>query len=204
MDEGDAVTEGQVLAHAGEGLFRGQHRPATRPARPGQGQPGQDGGRQPAGGDRRRPRRMVAERRRRLPTREERRWIGRRAAAEARVRHAEDLRRCHRRPARGGGPAQLGARGAAADRAGFRDEDIEAARASLREREAAVLVAERQLADADLIAPSRGVMLTAGARGRRHRPGRRDGVRPDPHRPVWVRTYVVGARPWAASGPAWR
>jgi HlyD family secretion protein len=45
-------------------------------------------------------------------------------------------------------------------RAGFRTEDIEAARAQLAEREAALQVAQRQLADADLLAPSRGVVLS--------------------------------------------
>jgi HlyD family secretion protein len=44
--------------------------------------------------------------------------------------------------------------------AGFRVEDIEAARAQLADREAALKVAQRQLADADLLAPSRGVVLT--------------------------------------------
>src|SRR5262249_41277205 len=54
-------------------------------------------------------------------------------------------------------------------RAGFRVEDIDAARAQLAEREAALQVAMRQLADADLIAPSQGVVLSrvreAGAVG---------------------------------------
>jgi HlyD family secretion protein len=45
-------------------------------------------------------------------------------------------------------------------RAGFRSEDIEAARAELAEREAALQVALRQFADADLVAPSRGVVLS--------------------------------------------
>ena len=45
-------------------------------------------------------------------------------------------------------------------RAGFRIEDIDAARAQLAEREAALQVAERQLADADLIAPGPGVVLS--------------------------------------------
>jgi membrane fusion protein YbhG len=44
--------------------------------------------------------------------------------------------------------------------AGFRVEDIEAARAQLADREAALQVAQRQLADADLVAPSRGVVLS--------------------------------------------
>ena len=45
-------------------------------------------------------------------------------------------------------------------KAGFRVEDINSARAQLAEREAALQVAQRQLADADLLAPSRGVVLT--------------------------------------------
>jgi len=45
-------------------------------------------------------------------------------------------------------------------RAGFRIEDIDAARAQLADREAALQVAQRQLADADLSAPSRGVVLS--------------------------------------------
>jgi HlyD family secretion protein len=45
-------------------------------------------------------------------------------------------------------------------RAGFRTEDIDAARAQLAEREAALQVAKRQLADSDLVAPSRGVVLS--------------------------------------------
>jgi HlyD family secretion protein len=45
-------------------------------------------------------------------------------------------------------------------RAGFRVEDIDAARAQLADREAALQVAQRQLADSDLIAPSRGVVLS--------------------------------------------
>ena len=45
-------------------------------------------------------------------------------------------------------------------RAGFRIEDVDAARAQLADREAALQVAQRQFADADLIAPSRGVVLS--------------------------------------------
>lgn len=43
---------------------------------------------------------------------------------------------------------------------GFRKEDVDFARAQLAEKEAAVQVAERQLADADLVAPSAGVVLS--------------------------------------------
>jgi HlyD family secretion protein len=45
-------------------------------------------------------------------------------------------------------------------RAGSRVEDIDAGRAQLAEREAALQVAQRQLADADLLSPSRGVVLS--------------------------------------------
>ena len=45
-------------------------------------------------------------------------------------------------------------------RAGFRVEDIDAARAQLADREAALQVAQRQLTDSDLMAPSRGVVLS--------------------------------------------
>ncbi len=44
--------------------------------------------------------------------------------------------------------------------AGFRKEDIELGKAQLGERQAAVLTAERNLADADLIAPSGGTVLS--------------------------------------------
>ena len=42
----------------------------------------------------------------------------------------------------------------------FRKEDVDFARAQLAEKDAAVQVAERQLADADLVAPSTGVVLS--------------------------------------------
>jgi HlyD family secretion protein len=45
-------------------------------------------------------------------------------------------------------------------RAGFRVEDIDAARAQLAASEAALVVAQRQLTDSDLIAPSAGVVLS--------------------------------------------
>jgi HlyD family secretion protein len=45
-------------------------------------------------------------------------------------------------------------------KAGFRREDIDLARSQLAEKEAAVKVAARQLADAELVAPSTGVVLT--------------------------------------------
>jgi HlyD family secretion protein len=45
-------------------------------------------------------------------------------------------------------------------RAGYRVEDIDAARAQLAASEAALVVAQRQLGDADLFAPSQGVVLS--------------------------------------------
>src|SRR5262245_31682840 len=45
-------------------------------------------------------------------------------------------------------------------RAGFRAEDIDMARAQLADRDAALQVAQRQLADSDLTAPSQGVVLS--------------------------------------------
>ena len=45
-------------------------------------------------------------------------------------------------------------------KAGFRREDIDLARAQLGERDAAIAIAERQLADADLFAPATGVVLS--------------------------------------------
>jgi HlyD family secretion protein len=75
-------------------------------------------------------------------------------------------------------------------KAGFRVEDIEAARAQLAEREAALQVAKRQLADADLMAPSRGVVLT-----RVREAGAIVGAGETVFvlsltDPVWVRSYV--------------
>ncbi|MCW2274493.1 secretion protein HlyD [Rhodoblastus acidophilus] len=45
-------------------------------------------------------------------------------------------------------------------KAGFRQEDIDLARAQLADRDAAIAIAERQLADADLFAPANGVILS--------------------------------------------
>jgi HlyD family secretion protein len=75
-------------------------------------------------------------------------------------------------------------------KAGFRVEDIEAARAQLAEREAALQVAKRQLADADLLAPSKGVVLT-----RVREAGAIVGAGETVFvlsltEPVWVRSYV--------------
>ena len=75
-------------------------------------------------------------------------------------------------------------------KAGFRVEDIEAARAQLAEREAALQVAKRQLIDADLLAPSNGVVLT-----RVREVGAIVGAGETVFvlsltEPVWVRSYV--------------
>ena len=45
-------------------------------------------------------------------------------------------------------------------KAGFRQEDIALARAQLGERDAGIAIAERQLTDADLLAPATGVVLS--------------------------------------------
>ena len=75
-------------------------------------------------------------------------------------------------------------------KAGFRQEDIEAARAQLAEKDAAVLVAERQLADADLIAPSPGIVLSrVRETGAIVNAGETVFVL-TLNSPVWVRTYV--------------
>jgi HlyD family secretion protein len=74
--------------------------------------------------------------------------------------------------------------------AGFRVEDIEAARAQLAQQDAAVKVAERQLADADLIAPSSGVVESRAREvGSIVNVGEAVFVLSLTD-PVWVRTYV--------------
>jgi HlyD family secretion protein len=75
-------------------------------------------------------------------------------------------------------------------RAGFRAEDIDMARAQLADREAALQVAERQLADADLLAPSQGVVLSRVREvGAIVAPGETVFVLSLTD-PVWVRSYV--------------
>jgi HlyD family secretion protein len=74
--------------------------------------------------------------------------------------------------------------------AGFRQEDIALGKAQLGEREAAVIVAERNLADADLIAPGAGTVLS-----RVREAGAIVAVGDAVYvlsltSPVWVRTYV--------------
>jgi HlyD family secretion protein len=76
-------------------------------------------------------------------------------------------------------------------KAGYRVEDIATARAQLAQQDAAVAVAERQLADADLVAPSAGVVQS-----RVREVGAIVNVG-DPvfvlslTTPVWVRAYVA-------------
>jgi HlyD family secretion protein len=75
-------------------------------------------------------------------------------------------------------------------KAGFRTEDIEAARAQLANSQAALQIATRQLADAELMAPNAGVVLT-----RVREAGAIVNVGETVFvlsltTPVWIRTYV--------------
>jgi HlyD family secretion protein len=73
---------------------------------------------------------------------------------------------------------------------GPRQEDIDAARAQLQGQEASVSQAERRLADADLIAPAAGIILTrARERGAIVAAGETVFTLTLTS-PVWVRTYV--------------
>ncbi|MCB1539299.1 MAG: efflux RND transporter periplasmic adaptor subunit [Rhodoblastus sp.] len=75
-------------------------------------------------------------------------------------------------------------------KAGFRKEDIATARAQLAERKATIEIAERQLADADLYAPSDGVVLSrVREAGAIVNAGETVFVLSLTN-PVWVRTYV--------------
>jgi HlyD family secretion protein len=75
-------------------------------------------------------------------------------------------------------------------KAGFRQEDIEAARGQLAEKDTAVLIAERQVADADLIAPGPGIVLSRVREiGAIVNAGETVFVL-TLNSPVWVRTYV--------------
>ena len=75
-------------------------------------------------------------------------------------------------------------------KAGFRKEDIATARALLAERKATIEIAERQLADADLAAPSDGVVLSrVREAGAIVNAGETVFVLSLTN-PVWVRTYV--------------
>jgi HlyD family secretion protein len=75
-------------------------------------------------------------------------------------------------------------------RAGSRVEDIEAGRAQLAERDAALQVAERQLADADLVAPSRGVVLSRVREAGAIVAAGETVFVVSLTDPVWVRSYV--------------
>jgi len=80
--------------------------------------------------------------------------------------------------------------GLALVRAGFRKEDIESARAQLAGGEAALQIAKRQLADAELYAPGNGIVLT-----RVHETGAIVNAGETVlvlslTSPVWIRTYV--------------
>jgi HlyD family secretion protein len=73
---------------------------------------------------------------------------------------------------------------------GPRQEDIDAARAQLASAEAAVIVSQRRLADSDLIAPGKGTMLTrAREKGAIVQAGETVFTLTLAS-PVWVRTYV--------------
>jgi len=75
-------------------------------------------------------------------------------------------------------------------KAGYRVEDIDAARAQLDQQDAAVKTVERQLADADLIAPSDGVVESRAQEvGAIVNVGETVFVL-SLTKPVWVRTYV--------------
>jgi HlyD family secretion protein len=73
---------------------------------------------------------------------------------------------------------------------GPRQEDIDVARAMLAEQDATIVQRERRLADADLVAPSAGIILTrARERGAIVQPGETVFTL-TLATPVWVRTYV--------------
>jgi len=75
-------------------------------------------------------------------------------------------------------------------KAGYRVEDIESARAQLAQQDAAMKTVERQLADADLIAPSDGVVESRAQEvGAIVNVGETVFVL-SLTKPVWVRTYV--------------
>jgi HlyD family secretion protein len=75
-------------------------------------------------------------------------------------------------------------------RAGYRAEDIDAARAQLAEREAALQVAQRQLADAELTAPSQGVVLSRVREAGAIVAAGETVFVLSLTNPVWVRSYV--------------
>jgi HlyD family secretion protein len=75
-------------------------------------------------------------------------------------------------------------------RAGSRAEDIDAARAQLDEREAALTVAKRQLADAELLSPSQGVVLSRVREAGAIVAAGETVFVLSLTNPVWVRSYV--------------
>jgi membrane fusion protein YbhG len=75
-------------------------------------------------------------------------------------------------------------------RAGYRVEDIDAARAQLAEREAALQVALRQIADAELTSPSRGVVLSRVREAGAIVAAGETVFVLSLANPVWVRSYV--------------
>src|SRR5262249_11958573 len=75
-------------------------------------------------------------------------------------------------------------------RAGARAEDIDAARAQLAEREAAVQVATRQLTDAELTAPGPGVVLSRVREAGAIVAAGETVFVLSLTNPVWVRSYV--------------
>lgn len=75
-------------------------------------------------------------------------------------------------------------------RAGFRKEDIAAARAQLAAAEASLQIAERQLSDAVLTAPNAGVILTRVQEAGAIVNAAETVVVLSLTSPVWVRTYV--------------
>lgn len=80
--------------------------------------------------------------------------------------------------------------GLALMKAGFRKEDIEAARAQLVSSEAALQIAERQLADAELFAPSNGIILTRVREAGAIVNAGETAFVLSLTTPVWIRTYV--------------
>jgi HlyD family secretion protein len=74
--------------------------------------------------------------------------------------------------------------------AGFRKEDIEAARGQLAEREAALQIANRNLADAELKAPGPGVVLSRVREAGAIVNASETAYVVSLTNPVWVRTYV--------------
>jgi HlyD family secretion protein len=73
---------------------------------------------------------------------------------------------------------------------GPRQEDIDAARAQLAEQEAALIQSQRRLADADLVAPNDGVILTRAREKGAIVQASETVFTLTLASPVWVRTYV--------------